>query len=85
MARPTALLMLADGTAFPGCAIGAAGEAGGEVVFNTSMSGYQEIITDPSAMGQLIARAVYNFDYHFFLFNIDDTNPLTSIFSRRRT
>ncbi|UQZ90152.1 carbamoyl phosphate synthase small subunit [Deltaproteobacteria bacterium Smac51] len=54
MARPAALLMLADGTSFPGEAIGAAQDAWGEVVFNTSMSGYQEILTDPSYMGQLV-------------------------------
>jgi carbamoyl-phosphate synthase small subunit len=50
-----ALLALADGTVFEGSSFGAAGEAGGEVVFNTSMSGYQEILTDPSYCGQLVA------------------------------
>lgn len=50
-----ALLALADGTVFEGTAFGALGEAGGEVVFNTSMSGYQEILTDPSYCGQLVA------------------------------
>ncbi len=49
-----ALLALADGTAFEGCAYGAEGEAVGEVVFNTSMSGYQEILTDPSYKGQIV-------------------------------
>lgn len=49
-----ALLALADGTLFPGIAIGAEGETGGEVVFNTSMTGYQEILTDPSYRGQMI-------------------------------
>ncbi len=49
-----ALLMLADGTAFPGTALGPPGEAGGEVVFNTAMTGYQEILTDPSYLGQLV-------------------------------
>jgi carbamoyl-phosphate synthase small subunit len=49
-----ALLALADGTVFEGSSFGAAGEAGGEVVFNTSMSGYQEILTDPSYRGQLV-------------------------------
>jgi len=56
--RPEALLVLADGTTFEGEAIGAAapgGVASGEVVFNTVMSGYQEVITDPSYAGQVIA------------------------------
>ena len=50
--RP-ALLALADGRVFRGEALGAAGEAHGEVVFNTSMTGYQEILTDPSYRGQI--------------------------------
>jgi carbamoyl-phosphate synthase small subunit len=50
-----AILALADGRAFSGTAFGAEGEAIGEVVFNTSMSGYQEILTDPSYEGQLVA------------------------------
>ncbi|MFQ5666464.1 MAG: glutamine-hydrolyzing carbamoyl-phosphate synthase small subunit [Candidatus Binatia bacterium] len=49
-----ALLALADGTVFEGTSFGAPGEAGGEVVFNTSMTGYQEILTDPSYRGQLV-------------------------------
>ena len=53
-AKP-AWLVLEDGTAFAGRAIGADGEAFGEVVFNTSMTGYQEILTDPSYKGQIVA------------------------------
>jgi len=49
-----AVLALADGTLMPGRSIGAAGMAVGEVVFNTAMSGYQEILTDPSYAGQLV-------------------------------
>jgi carbamoyl-phosphate synthase small subunit len=49
-----ALLALADGRVFRGRACGAPGEAHGEVVFNTSMTGYQEIMTDPSYRGQLV-------------------------------
>ena len=49
-----ALLALADGTVFRGRAIGAAGATIGEVVFNTAMSGYQEILTDPSYAGQIV-------------------------------
>ena len=50
-----AILALADGKYFEGIAFGAEGEAVGEVVFNTSMTGYQEILTDPSYEGQLVA------------------------------
>jgi carbamoyl-phosphate synthase small subunit len=46
--------MLADGTLFTGRSFGAEGEATGEVVFNTSMAGYQEILTDPSYTGQIV-------------------------------
>jgi carbamoyl-phosphate synthase small subunit len=54
--RAEALLVLADGTTFEGEAIGAPAEvATGEVVFNTVLSGYQEVITDPSYAGQIIA------------------------------
>jgi carbamoyl-phosphate synthase small subunit len=49
-----ALLALADGTVFEGRALGFEGEAAGEVVFNTAMTGYQEVLTDPSYKGQII-------------------------------
>jgi len=49
-----AILALADGTVFEGTAFGAPCEAVGEVVFNTSMTGYQEILTDPSYVGQMV-------------------------------
>lgn len=49
-----ALLALADGTVFEGRALGYTGEALGEVVFNTAMTGYQEVLTDPSYKGQII-------------------------------
>ena len=52
--RATALLVLQDGTVLEGFGIGAVGEATGEVCFNTSMTGYQEILTDPSYAGQII-------------------------------
>ena len=48
------LLVTADGTEFPGTAVGAAGVAVGEVVFNTAMTGYQEVVTDPSYAGQIV-------------------------------
>ena len=52
--RTPAILALADGTVFRGRSVGALGSAAGEVVFNTSMSGYQEILTDPSYAGQIV-------------------------------
>lgn len=52
--RKKAILALEDGMVFEGLSFGAEGEAQGEVVFNTSMSGYQEILTDPSYAGQII-------------------------------
>ncbi len=51
---PAAVLVLADGTCFAGTSIGAAGQTVGEVVFNTSMTGYQEILTDPSYSRQIV-------------------------------
>jgi carbamoyl-phosphate synthase small subunit len=51
---PAALLVLADGTVLRGEAFGALGTAIGEVVFNTGMTGYQEVMTDPSYAGQLV-------------------------------
>jgi carbamoyl-phosphate synthase small subunit len=55
MSRTKALLVLEDGTVFEGWNFGSEGEAIGEVVFNTSMTGYQEILTDPSYRGQIVA------------------------------
>ena len=52
--KPTALLILKDGTVLSGRGIGATGQAVGEVCFNTAMTGYQEILTDPSYAGQII-------------------------------
>jgi len=53
--RKTAILALEDGTVHRGLAFGAIGERYGEVVFNTSMTGYQEVLTDPSYRGQIVA------------------------------
>ncbi len=52
--RPPGVLVLADGSVFEGDVFGAPAPAAGEVVFNTAMSGYQEILTDPSYAGQII-------------------------------
>jgi carbamoyl-phosphate synthase small subunit len=50
----TAVLVLADGTVIEGMGVGAVGHAAGEVCFNTAMTGYQEILTDPSYSGQIV-------------------------------
>ncbi|WP_281976803.1 glutamine-hydrolyzing carbamoyl-phosphate synthase small subunit [Pseudorhizobium flavum] len=52
--KPTAILVLADGTVIEGIGVGATGKATAEVCFNTSLTGYQEILTDPSYLGQIL-------------------------------
>src|SRR3970282_2008219 len=52
--RPRALLALEDGTIFEGVGFGRRGETTGEVVFNTALCGYQEVLTDPSYAGQIV-------------------------------
>ena len=52
--KATAVLVLADGTVLEGCGLGATGHSVGEVCFNTAMTGYEEILTDPSYAGQII-------------------------------
>jgi len=52
--QQAAILLLADGTVFNGTAIGKIGTTGGEIAFNTGMTGYQEVFTDPSYLGQLL-------------------------------
>src|SRR5215468_3982418 len=54
MTARLAKLALEDGTVYTGRAFGASGEKFGEVVFNTSMTGYQEVLTDPSYTGQIV-------------------------------
>ncbi len=53
-AKPTACLVLADGTVFYGHGFGATGQTTAELCFNTAMTGYQEIMTDPSYAGQIV-------------------------------
>jgi carbamoyl-phosphate synthase small subunit len=55
---PEAILALEDGTVFRGISCGAPGEAAGELCFNTSMSGYQEVLTDPSYAGQIVTMTM---------------------------
>jgi carbamoyl-phosphate synthase small subunit len=52
--KPTALLVLADGTVIEGTGVGATGKVTAEVVFNTALTGYEEILTDPSYLGQIV-------------------------------
>ncbi|TWF54503.1 glutamine-hydrolyzing carbamoyl-phosphate synthase small subunit [Neorhizobium alkalisoli] len=52
--KPTAVLVLADGTVIEGMGIGATGKVTAEVVFNTALTGYEEIMTDPSYLGQIV-------------------------------
>ncbi|GAA4846122.1 glutamine-hydrolyzing carbamoyl-phosphate synthase small subunit [Algivirga pacifica] len=56
MEKKTAILMLEDGTTFHGTAVGKIGTSAGEICFNTGMTGYQEIYTDPSYYGQIIVN-----------------------------
>ena len=58
MTQRTALLVLEDGTQWQGVGFGAIGETTGEIVFNTSLTGYQEILTDPSYHGQIITMTM---------------------------
>jgi carbamoyl-phosphate synthase small subunit len=69
-----AILALADGTTFEGFSFGATGEGAGEVVFNTSMTGYQEILTDPSYVGQMICMT-YPEQGNYGVGRADDESP----------
>jgi len=69
-----ALLVLEDGTVFRGTALGAEGETLGEIVFNTGMSGYQEVLTDPSYAGQIVIMTVP----HVGNYGVNDLDPESS-------
>ena len=64
-----AYLLLADGTLFEGTAVGYEGQSIGEVVFNTGMAGYQEVLTDPSYYGQVVTMTypLVGSKYAFFI------------------
>ncbi len=66
-----ALLVLEDGTAFRGRSLGASGETFGEAVFNTAMSGYQEVLTDPSYAGQIVTMT----SPHQGNYGVNDEDP----------
>ena len=76
-----AILALADGKVFHGKALGAPGEVTGEVVFNTSMTGYQEILTDPSYAGEIVAMTYPLIgNYGINLEDVESTRPHLSGF-----
>ena len=56
--KKNAKLVLSNGIVFPGFYFGASGTAIGEIVFNTGMTGYQEVITDPSYYGQILTMTI---------------------------
>jgi carbamoyl-phosphate synthase small subunit len=68
---PQALLALEDGTVFRGTAFGTTGETFGEAVFNTGMAGYQEVLTDPSYAGQIVAMT----SPHQGNYGVNDEDP----------
>jgi carbamoyl-phosphate synthase small subunit len=80
-AKRKAVLALADGMVFKGDAFGAEGEAFGEVVFNTSMTGYQEVLTDPSYQGQIVTMTYPLIgNYGVNPEDVESSRPLMSAF-----
>src|SRR5512135_1398818 len=71
-----AVLALEDGTCFRGRSFGATGEASGELVFNTSLTGYQEVLTDPSYAGQIVTMTCPEVgNYGTTLFDAESRRP----------
>ncbi len=98
MTRPAARLVLEDGTVLRGRSVGARGERTGELVFNTAMTGYQEILTDPSYRGQTVVMTyphignygvnledVESAKAHVEGFVLRDLSPVASNFRSRAT
>src|SRR5688500_9045657 len=73
-ARQPALVVLEDGSSFHGSSFGAVGETFGEAVFNTGMVGYQEVLTDPSYAGQIVAMT----SPHQGNYGMNDEDPESS-------
>ncbi len=74
--KPPALLALEDGTVYYGYAFGASGQNVGEVVFNTSMTGYQEILTDPSYNGQIVMMTYPHIgNYGVSVYDMESNKP----------
>lgn len=79
-----ALLALENGAVFEGRSVGAAGECGGELVFNTSMTGYQEILTDPSYAGQIVTMTYPHIgNYGVNLEDVESRQPFAAGFVMR--
>src|SRR3954467_6475453 len=79
-----AILALENGVWYEGEAAGAHGETGGEVVFNTSMTGYQEILTDPSYAGQIVTMTSPQIgNYGVAPDDVESTNPQVAGFIMR--
>ncbi len=74
--KPPALLALEDGTVYYGYAFGAHGKSVGEIVFNTSMTGYQEILTDPSYHGQIVTMTYPHIgNYGVSVYDMESNRP----------
>ncbi|MEW5984212.1 MAG: glutamine-hydrolyzing carbamoyl-phosphate synthase small subunit [Acidobacteriota bacterium] len=81
-----AVLALEDGTSFEGISVGAGGVASGEVVFNTGMTGYQEILTDPSYAGQIVTMTCPEIgNYGVAADDVESRAPRVSGFVMRQT
>ena len=79
-----ALLALEDGTVFPGVAFGAPVAAGGDLVVNTSQTGYQEVCTDPSYAGQIVVMTYPLIGNYGRLLDDDQSRPAVAPRPRRR-
>ena len=85
MTRARARLVLEDGSCFDGVACGADGVTSGEVVFNTSMTGYQEVLTDPSYAGQIVTMTCPEIgNYGTTLFDAESPPPVDRRLHRAR-
>lgn len=79
--KPPAVLVLEDGNAYHGYAFGARGETIGEIVFNTSMTGYQEILTDPSYHGQIVTMTYPHIgNYGVSVYDMESNKPFAKGF-----
>ena len=82
--KERAVLALEDGTVYRGYAFGHRGETVGEVVFNTSMTGYQEIMTDPSYNGQIVAMTYPHIgNYGVAIYDMESNKPFVRGFIGR--
>ena len=76
LSKPRAVLALEDGTVYKGYAFGAHGKSVGEIVFNTSMTGYQEILTDPSYHGQIVTMTYQHIgNYGVSVYDMESNRP----------